>query len=147
MCVTIFKQVIVSGQLDYSDKQVQEDILNVITSLENTTFIEPRFTDNWLELFLGYIKRQEEGGITFDISTEEKFISEIHNYFRDRIKDIDFSDDGKHIVGTRFMIQGTNIKDANQEKEFVEELRAVCEATSYDVYVFHPLFIYFDQVK
>ena len=143
----IFKQVIVSGRLDYSDKQVQEEILRVIKNLENTTFIEPRFTDNWLELFLSYIRRQEEGGITYDISTEEKFISEIHNYFRGKpIKDIDFSEDGKHIVGTRFMIQGTNIKDANQEKAFVEELRAVCEATTYDVYVFHPLFIYFDQV-
>merc|ERR1719412_2209673 len=43
------------------------------------------------------------------------------------------------------MIQGTKIYDANQEKAFVEELRAVCEATPYDVYVFHPYFIYFDQ--
>ena len=56
----IFKQVIVSGRLDYSDKQVQEEILRVIKNLENTTFIEPRFTDNWLELFLSYIRRQEE---------------------------------------------------------------------------------------
>ena len=139
--------MIISEKLDYSDKQVQEDVLNVIKALENTTFIEPTFTDNWLAAFLSYIKRQEDGGFSIDISTEEKFISEIHNYkYNRRIRDIDFSEDGKHILGTRFMIQGTNIRNANQEKAFVEELRAVCEATTYDVYVFHPYFIYFDQV-
>ena len=46
------------------------------------------------------------------------------------------------------MIQGTKIYDANQEKEFVEELRAVCfDASPYEVFVFHPYFIYFDQVN
>ena len=141
-------QVIVSGQHDYSDEKVRDDILNVIKKLENTTYIDRRYTDNWLATFLSYVERENEfaGGIEKDISTEEKFIAELHQYFGARIRDVDFSDDGKHILGARFMIQGTKIYDANQEKEFVEELRAVCEATNYEVYVFHPYFVYFDQV-
>ena len=37
--------------------------------------------------------------------------------------DVDFSDDGKHILGARFVIQGSKIYNANMEKQFVEELR------------------------
>ena len=83
-----------------------------------------------------------------DISTEQLFIQELHNFFGPTVRDVDFSEDGKHIIGVRFMIQGTKIYDANQEKKFVEELRSVCDASlPYEVYVFHPYFIYFDQVR
>ena len=82
-----------------------------------------------------------------DISTEELFIQELRNFFGPTVRDVDFSEDGKHIIGVRFMIQGTKIYDANQEKQFVEELRAVCDSSlPYEVFVFHPYFIYFDQV-
>ena len=56
---------------------------------------------------------------------------------------------GSHpqIVGARFLIQGAKIHDAVEEKLFVEELRAVCTASKYNVTVFHPYFIYFDQVS
>ena len=141
--------MIVTGQNDFSDKKVQLDILNVIRNLENTTYIDSRYTDNWLSTFLSHIERNNQYDDTEfkDISTEEKFIKELHGFFGPRIRDVDFTEDGKHIVGARFMIQGTKIYDANQEKEFVEELRAVCdESVPYEVYVFHPYFIYFDQV-
>ena len=39
--------------------------------------------------------------------------------------DVDFSDDGKKILGARFVIQGARIYNANMEKQFVEELRSV----------------------
>jgi hypothetical protein len=37
--------------------------------------------------------------------------------------DVDFSDNGQHILGARFVIQGARIYNANMEKLFVEELR------------------------
>ena len=43
------------------------------------------------------------------------------------------------------MIQGAHIYDTNQEQKFVEELRAVCHASLFNVTVFHPFFIFFDQ--
>ena len=60
-------------------------------------------------------------------------------------EDVDFSADGQAIVGARFMIQGAHIYDTNQEQNFVEELRAVCHASPFNVTVFHPFFIFFDQ--
>jgi hypothetical protein len=58
---------------------------------------------------------------------------------------VDFSDDGNHIIAARFMIQGAHIYDSNGEKNFVKELRAVCHASPFNVTVFHPFFIFFDQ--
>ena len=43
------------------------------------------------------------------------------------------------------MIQGAHIYDSNQEQKFVEELRAVCHNSPFNVTVFHPFFIFFDQ--
>ena len=60
-------------------------------------------------------------------------------------QDVDFSDDGQHIVGARFMIQGAHIYDSNQEKHFVEELRSVCQGSPFNATVYHPFFIFFDQ--
>lgn len=60
-------------------------------------------------------------------------------------EDVDFSEDGLSIIGARFMIQGAKIYDSNQEQIFVEELRAVCHGSPFNVTVFHPFFIFFDQ--
>ena len=58
----------------------------------------------------------------------------------------DCEDSEVHIVGSRFVLQGANIRSANDEAALVQQLRAICHASKYDVTVFHPYFIYFDQV-
>ena len=52
----------------------------------------------------------------------------------------------EHIVGARFILQGHRILNSNDESELVQELRDICHASKYNVTVFHPYFIYFDQV-
>lgn len=65
--------MVVSGQLDYSDTKVQQDLMSLLSDLENTTYIAPEYTESWLRDFLDYVRRQEEYD-PVDISTEEKFI-------------------------------------------------------------------------
>ena len=60
-------------------------------------------------------------------------------------EDVDFSNDGQHIIGARFMIQGAHIYDSNMEQIFVQELRDVCHRSPFNVTVFHYYFIFFDQ--
>ena len=52
----------------------------------------------------------------------------------------------EHIVGARFILQGHRILNSNDESKLVQELRSICHASNYNVTVFHPYFIYFDQV-
>ncbi|CAB4057442.1 unnamed protein product [Lepeophtheirus salmonis] len=65
--------------------------------------------------------------------------------FTHYVKDVHFSTDNKSIIASRFLIQGTKIYNTNDEKKFVQELRYVCLTSNYNVTVFHPYFIYFDQ--
>jgi hypothetical protein len=41
-------QVVVSGALDYSNPEVQQDLLDLLAKLENTTYIDPVYTESWL---------------------------------------------------------------------------------------------------
>ncbi len=54
---------------------------------------------------------------------------------------------GLEVVGSRFVLQGHRILDSRDEARVVEELRLICHHTKYNVTVFHPYFIYFDQVS
>ncbi len=70
-------QVVISGQLNYSDPEVQAGILDTLESLENTTFIDPTYTESWLRDFLDYVDRNKDY-VPIDISTEAKFIQSLN---------------------------------------------------------------------
>ena len=61
--------------------------------------------------------------------------------------DVKFNDDGTRIIASRLLIQAVNISDTNGEKEMVRALRNVCHQSSLNVSVFHPYFVFFDQVN
>jgi hypothetical protein len=50
-------------------------------------------------------------------------------------------------VGSRFIIQGHRIFNARDEARLTQELREVCHNSHFNVSVFHPYFIYYDQVR
>ena len=47
----------ISGRLDYSSAEVQADLLDLLARLENTTYIDPIYTESWLRSFLDYVER------------------------------------------------------------------------------------------
>lgn len=61
--------------------------------------------------------------------------------------DVTFNDDYTRIVASRFIIQTYQIKDANADKDMMEQLRKVAVDSPFNVTVFNPFFIFFDQVR
>lgn len=61
--------------------------------------------------------------------------------------DIVLSEDGKRILASRFIIQGYEIKDLEEDKKMIEALRKVCDESPFDASIYHPTFVYHDQVK
>ncbi len=43
-----YVKVVISGEHDYSSKEVQDDVERLITAMENTTYIDPHYTESWL---------------------------------------------------------------------------------------------------
>jgi hypothetical protein len=60
---------------------------------------------------------------------------------------VKFNDDGTRIIASRLLIQAVNISDTNGEKEMVRALRNICHQSPLNVSVFHPYFVFFDQVS
>lgn len=60
--------------------------------------------------------------------------------------DVKFNDAGDKIIASRFLIQAINITGTNHEKEMVKALRKVAADSPLNASVFHPYFVFFDQV-
>lgn len=61
--------------------------------------------------------------------------------------DVTFNENYTRIVASRFIIQTYQILDANADKDMMEDLRKVALESKFNVTVFNPFFIFFDQVK
>ena len=69
-----------SGELDYSSKKVQDDMEALLTALENTTFIDPTYTDSWLRDFVSYVDRWSDyPGNGLNIEDEKSFIKTLQD--------------------------------------------------------------------
>lgn len=73
--------MVISGEIDYWDIEVQNQIENLTEAFENSHFISnPIYTESWLRSFLNYVDRnQEELNITID--TRESFIETLTEVF------------------------------------------------------------------
>ena len=79
-----FAQVVVSGALDYSKPEVQADMENLLSKLENTTYIDPLYTESWLRSFLDYVERWKDypDYYELEIGDEQSFIKALKNVSR-----------------------------------------------------------------
>lgn len=141
--------MIVSGEYNYSDPEIQGQVENLTRTLEATTWISnPLYSESWLRSFLSYISRNQEY-LNVTIDTEESFIETLKTFWLFPTSpfslDVKFDDTGKHIIGSRFLIQAVNVSGTNQEKDMVRELRQICKDSPLNVSVFHPYFVFFDQ--
>ncbi|XP_011164677.1 patched domain-containing protein 3 [Solenopsis invicta] len=140
-------QVIISGEYNYSDPIIQQQIENLTQSLEASTYIidNPFYTQSWLRDFLN---RGDSENLD-----ERSFIKNLKSWFSEKSEDdasfldIKYDDTGEKIVASRFMIQPVNVSGTNQEKDMVKELRDVCAASPLNATVFHPYFVFFDQFE
>ena len=77
--------MVISGQYDYSRPEVQQGLERLLLELENTTFIDPGYTDSWLRGFVQFVKRhnddaaQDERYTHIDISNERLFIEALNS--------------------------------------------------------------------
>lgn len=77
-------QVVVAGELDYSDKFIQSEVEKLTQTLENTSYVSGSlYSESWLRSFVQYAERNEDY-LNITIDTEEKFIKtlkEVNIYY------------------------------------------------------------------
>ena len=67
----------ISGPYNYSSPKVQEGLERLLSELENTTYIDPLYTESWLRDFLDYVRRNQDYS-PIDISNEKAFIEALN---------------------------------------------------------------------
>ncbi|XP_071554205.1 patched domain-containing protein 3 [Temnothorax nylanderi] len=140
-------QVVVSGEYNYSDPIIQEQMENLTRSLEATKYIssDSVYTESWLRSF---IDSANNDFLNVSIADEHSFIKNLKHFLSSNPEfslDIKFDSTGEKIVASRFVIQPVNVSGTNQEKDMVKELRGICTASPLNATVYHPYFVYFDQ--
>merc|ERR1719419_682968 len=146
--------VIVSGDIHYSNPKMQAKIERMMQTFENSTYISDNLSSSWLRDFISFVERNKGySDYEMNIETEHEFVSNLRNiYLSDTSSplnlDVNFDEDFERIKSSRFLLQGFKVDTAIKETAMVTELRKICDEFSTDdfqVTVFHPYFIYIDQ--
>ncbi|EDV59834.1 patched domain-containing protein 3 [Drosophila erecta] len=144
-------QVIIAGPLNYSDPIVQEQVENLTSTLEHTSYVTSRrYTESWLRSFLSFLDRNNEL-LNVTVDDEQEFIDAVKEHWlfpgNPFSLDVRFNEDETQIIASRFLIQAVNITDTNHEKEMVRDLRQICKDSPLNASIFHPYFVFFDQFE
>lgn len=144
-------QVVIAGELNYSDPIIQQQIEELTQKLENTTYVtSPLYTESWIRSFLSYVERNNDS-LEVNIEDEQSFLNTLKDIWLFPANpfslDVKFNDNETQIIASRFLIQAVNISDTNQEKEMVRDLRQICKDSPLNATVFHPYFVFFDQFE
>jgi predicted RND superfamily exporter protein len=144
-------QVVVAGEYDYSDPEIQRQVENLTQTFENTSYVSNTlYTESWLRSFIQYAERNEDF-LNISIKTKPGFLQALKEFWLAPTSpfslDVKFDEAGDSIIGMRFLIQAVNISGTEHEKEMVRALRKICKESPLNVSVFHPYFVFFDQFE
>ncbi|XP_039955709.1 patched domain-containing protein 3 [Bactrocera tryoni] len=144
-------QVIITGDLNYSDPIVQDQIEELTRTLENTSYVTSSlYTESWIRSFRSFVDRNNDY-LNLTIDDEQSFIDAVKEHWlfpgNPFSLDVKFNEDETRIIASRFLIQAVNITDTNHEKEMVRDLRKICKDSPLNASIFHPYFVFFDQFE
>ncbi|XP_074031747.1 patched domain-containing protein [Leptinotarsa decemlineata] len=144
-------QVIVSGQYDYSDPNIQRQVEELTRTFENTSYIsDTLYTESWLRSFIEYTERNRDY-LNLTVDNKKGFTDALKEYWLAPSSsfslDVKFDDTGENIIAMRFLIQAVNISGTEHEKEMVRAIRKICRDSPLNVTVFNPYFVFFDQFE
>lgn len=148
-------QVVINITLDYSNLDVQKQVELLTQKFENSPYIgNSNLTESWLRYYLMFLKDSRTKMMLrgFNVSHKQEFIDALEFVFlkfkpAERFRDdIIFNENHTEIIASRFLIQSTNIKTAQQEKEMLLELREIAEESKFPVTVYNMWFITFEPM-
>eukprot|EP00058_Branchiostoma_floridae_P003511 XP_002588999.1 hypothetical protein BRAFLDRAFT_87471 [Branchiostoma floridae] len=141
--------VTLTEEVDYSNLTVQQQISDTLQEFENSEYTYgSNDTESWLNVYKTYL---QEHPLLPETPDTERFVTILKDDFLitdwfDRYKlDIEFNDNKTKILSSRFYIQSKNINTANREKDMMLHMRRLAQEAPFQMTVFHPAFIFYDQ--
>ncbi|CAG0923490.1 unnamed protein product [Notodromas monacha] len=140
--------VVLIGNLDYSDPEVQGEVERITSLIEgsNPNIADDLYTDSWLRAFLQFLERDGadkdfnvHGIKNFTHVLQKEYLaSDPTNVFS---RDISYDDDG-NIQASRFVFQVQNLKTIDDFRFIMMSFRHLfsTELKDYNITSYHPLY-------
>ncbi|KAI8517767.1 Patched domain-containing protein 3 [Branchiostoma belcheri] len=144
-------QIMVSltEEVDYSNLTVQQQISDTLEKFENSEYsYGSNGTESWLTVYKMYL--QEHPFLPAN-PNNERFIRILKDQFLkrgwfDRYQlDMEFDANKTKILSSRFFVQSKNTNTANRERDMMLDMRRLAAEAPFQMTVFHPAFIFYDQ--
>ncbi|XP_067135741.1 patched domain-containing protein 3-like [Centruroides vittatus] len=147
-------QIIINKTLDYSDPQVQKDVLGIVDKFANAPHMAgTSLEDSWLKFYLASLNDTKfwfsyRG---YDMNKSEDFIKGFINvflklpYYRRYRNDVVFNKNMTQIVATRFLVATKDINDFDLERQMLSKLWEIAESCKYPVHVHNYWFVILNQ--
>jgi len=140
-------QIAIIEELDYHNKDVQEQVMTLISELEESKYItnNPKFRQSWLHEFLTIT---EENFLIFNITTKDQFRTNLILFLEEADQlssDVKFNDGATEVEASRFFLQSERIDNPQTEMLMMVQLRKILSNYPFDVIAFNPNFYMFDQ--
>ena len=134
--------VIVTGVLDYWDKDARQRLEKCLADFENSEYVDENLTEFWLREYVNYMEnlRQDVNDKTVFLSTIPTFLMEFPLF----AYDINITS-SQEIVCSRAFIQSMGISSSTNKKLMLLQFRDMAEKCAVPLMVYNPAFIYFDQ--
>jgi len=138
--------------VNYTDPNTETNIEELLRRLEDSHYINEHLTKSWLKDFQTFTFLNNTDMMEL---SEENFVKSVHRFYQEQAStspyrlDVAFNSNISRIVASRFLIQGHNLRNTDDEKSMVLELRKICKEISalggLQVNVFNSYFPYIDQ--
>nr|XP_045594269.1 patched domain-containing protein 3-like [Procambarus clarkii] len=143
-------QVSITGDVMYSDRETQKELMALLKRFESTPYSPGAlYTESWLRAWLSFLERNQDF-MSINITSEEEFCSQLRELYLSGpanlfAEDVKFNENQTRIEASRFIVQAYKVLDGNADKDMMETFRKVASESKFNVTVYNPYFIYFDQ--
>lgn len=142
-------QVVVSGNITYSDPETQEKLFELQKKFESLPHAgDSVYSQSWYNSFLRRLRRIKSW--REQVHNEKSFIKVLRENFLAKEShlslDVEFNEDYSRILASRMVFQAANVKDVYDDVVMMDEYRdAAREEKEFEVTCFHLFFSLFDQ--
>ncbi|UYV69072.1 daf-6 [Cordylochernes scorpioides] len=149
-------QFIIEEPVDYSKKDVQTEILNLIKEIQETPYVasEPILNEFWLTYYLDFINQSQGSFIMRNYNTSSKygFIDYLRSKFF-KIKqfqiyenDVYFNENYTEILSSRFVIQMIKASNPDFLYEGMKWIKNRLDKFNYKISIYNPRLIFLDSL-
>ena len=138
-------ELVVYGELDYSDVYNQHRIEQLISNFENSKYFHDRtVTHSWLRDFIQYTNDRDIPYTTKNISHVLTQLFQSEPAFQQYQDDISWNEDRTKIAATRYTLYPKDQTSPQIKMAMQEEMMRLTDQTSLNVTIVNPLSIFYE---